>query len=228
MSILIVSKSEVGGEFQDTITIDYKQKKTNKIELKIGGGLFKKPVAKFNLPDDMISYTYEYSEKEEASLGKSILQLGLLAATGEMTSSAIKSGKGGSGAALLGAATARMGTTSTNSYMDVTIQFKDKRILCMEFTGKDWNKFDTDLCIVNFPSYEKETQKQINAVNEQIDEIRNSFSDIPKENQKEATATLASLGKSLPTLTTLLEERRKLAIKRKVPMLLENNAETSE
>lgn len=228
MSTLIALKSQVSGEFEDQVTIDYNQKKTNKIQLKIGGGIFKKPVATYTLPDDMISYTYEPSEREEESLGKGLLKLGLAAATGEMTSNAFKSGKSGSGAgaALLGAATVRMGTTSKNTYVNVTLQFNDKRILCIEFSGKDWNKFDTDMCVITFPSYEKETTKQINAVNEQMEEIRNSFGDLPKEEQKEATATLASLGKMLPTLSDSLEERRKIAIKRKVPMLLENNSET--
>ena len=228
MSTLIALKSQVSGEFEDQVTIDYNQKKTNKIQLKIGGGFFKKPVAIYTLPDDIISYTYEPSEREEESLGKGLLKLGLMAATGEMTSSAFKDGKSGSGAgaAVLGAATLRMGTTSKNTYINVTLQFKDKRILCIEFSSKDWNKFDTDMCVITFPSYEKDTVNQINAVNQQIDEIRNSFGDISKEEQKEATATLASLGKMLPTLSTTLEERRKIAIKRKVPMLLEDNSET--
>lgn len=221
MTELIVPKEKVGGEFSDKISIEYNQKKTNKILLKIGGGFFTKPLATYTLPDDYEYYTFEYNEEEETSLGKSLLKLGLLAATGEMAAGAAKSGKGGGAAALLGAATVRMGTTSKKASVSVNLQFNDKKILSMVLPYKDWKKFDDDFSVINFPNFEGNCIKSIEEVNQQIEEIRNSFPEMSKEEKATATETLSRLGKYEAQLEKEIEKARKKALKRKVPIMLE-------
>ena len=226
MTKISIGEHEVSGEFGEYTQIIYgKERLKNKIAIEIGFG---KTMKTYWIPDDLFSYKYQSVEKEEESLGKNLLQLGVLAIGGATAVSAADSKGGSRGAkgavaAGLGGAALRMNTKSKNIYILVHFQFKNRKILSVEMKNKKWKKFDKEYCVVNFPKYEIETQQQKEAVTSQIDLIRENYQNLEPSEQTEATNQLKALSSQLPELDKTLERRRKLATKRNVTLQLESS-----
>ena len=234
MANIIILKQKVSGEFEGNTNISIGNKKTNQIEIKIGGGVFSKPDGEYSIPRDLLSYTYEAIEKEEESLTKNLIKLGSIAAGAATAVGAAQvdnrgGDKGGTKmalgatAGLLGAAGLRMDTKSKNIYILVNLQFNDKKILSLEMKDKEWRKFDEDYSVITFPEFELETQRQKEAVNNQIEAIREQYSTLGPSEQTEANNILKTLSPQVKALDSILDQRKKLAIKRKVPLQLESS-----
>lgn len=225
-STLVITKDMVTGGFEATTKISLENKKTNQIEIEIGGGMFSKPEAKYQIPEELSSYTFEAIEKEEESVAKLLLSLGgaVVGGVGAVASynDSSKSDTmklattGAYGAMAAGAV--RMNTKSLRTKVLVNLQFTDQRILCLEMTAKEWKKFDEDYCIVNFLKYQQETEEQKEALSSQIQLIRDNFSQLPATDQRDAGKQINGLLKQLPALDKDLERRKKIAQKRKIPV----------
>jgi len=218
METLYIKKALVGGDFSEVVSLEPKTKPLLKMERRSGEGLERYWMEisvggeEYIIPDDLRSYTFEYSPRESTSIAKSLLKWGLAAASAELALGGTRGSGIGKGAAsvLLGKAALRTNSTKIKGYVISTLQFSDHKILTFELKTADWTKFDEEISVLTFPEVDKEFQKIKGALENEVTLLRSRFVELSGNDKKTATARIKEVEEVIEFQEEQHEKRRKI------------------
>jgi len=218
METLYIKKALVGGDFSEVVSLEPKTKPLLKMERRSGEGLERYWMEisvggeEYIIPDDLRSYTFEYSPRESTSIAKSLLKWGLAAASAELALGGTRGSGIGKGAAsvLLGKAALRTNSTKIKGYVISTLQFSDHKILTFELKTADWTKFDEEISVLTFPEVDNEFQQTKALLKDELTLIRENFASLPKKEKKEATSRIKEVEEGIQTHEKQHAKRRKI------------------
>jgi len=206
------SFKNAGGDFSGTVKVEeYKTDDGTPNELILTCGQ-----SKYNLSHDVASLTSEKHEetKQSTSVGKSVGKLALAGMAGNAVG---KRSYGLAGMLASGSTSIDTNKTVTETWHNVLIQFKDKKILTLnKVSAKEWGKFDDAYKVFTYEEFHSNIEEILASLEKESDRLRDAIGSLSGKEKEKAFQEIESIKKLSISLPKRRENIRKIALKKRL------------